>query len=96
MTTTCTYLQQLTQVSDVAHGPLVLGEAQISLHCFKEWISFFWGLLKCKLHWVKGTYKAKLSAYIYICFNQNLDEKFYISAKIEAVKHLINYAQCFC
>ena len=24
MTTTCTYLQQLTQVSDVAHGPLVL------------------------------------------------------------------------
>ena len=28
MTTTCTYLQQLTQVSDVAHGPLVF---------------FFWG-----------------------------------------------------
>ena len=25
MTTTCTYLQQLTQVSDVAHGPLVVG-----------------------------------------------------------------------
>ena len=25
MTTTCTYLQQLTQVSDVAHGPLVFG-----------------------------------------------------------------------
>ena len=24
MTTTCTYLQQLTQVSEVAHGPLVL------------------------------------------------------------------------
>ena len=24
MTTTCTYLKQLTQVSDVAHGPLVL------------------------------------------------------------------------
>ena len=24
MTTTCTYLQQLTQVSDVAHGPLVM------------------------------------------------------------------------
>ena len=24
MTTTCTYLQQLTQVSDVAHGPLVV------------------------------------------------------------------------
>ena len=23
MTTTCTYIQQLTQVSDVAHGPLV-------------------------------------------------------------------------
>ena len=26
MTTTCTYLQQLTQVSDVAHGPLVYRE----------------------------------------------------------------------
>ena len=26
MTTTCTYLQQLTQVSDVAHGPLVSKE----------------------------------------------------------------------
>ena len=43
MTTTCTYLQQLTQVSDVAHGPLVY---------------------------------------------QNLDEKYFISAKNEAVKHL--------
>ena len=28
MTTTCTYLQQLTQVSDVAHGPLVSNYAQ--------------------------------------------------------------------
>ena len=28
MTTTCTYLQQLTQVSDVAHGPLVCLTAQ--------------------------------------------------------------------
>ena len=36
MTTTCTYLQQLTQVSDVAHGPLVLIsvniKAQLILH----------------------------------------------------------------
>ena len=29
MTTTCTYLQQLTQVSDVAHGPLVINQCQI-------------------------------------------------------------------
>ena len=32
--------------------------------------------------------KVKLIAYIYIPFNQNLDEKSYISAKIEAVKQL--------
>ena len=32
--------------------------------------------------------KIKFIAYIYIRFNQNLDEKSYISAKIEAVKHL--------
>ena len=31
MTTTCTYLQQLTQVSDVAHGPLVF--SLLSLQC---------------------------------------------------------------
>ena len=31
MTTTCTYLQQLTQVSDVAHGPLVF--LHIWIHC---------------------------------------------------------------
>ena len=30
MTTTCTYLQQLTQVSDVAHGPLVQRRAVVS------------------------------------------------------------------
>ena len=29
MTTTCTYLQQLTQVSDVAHGPLVLSKLYV-------------------------------------------------------------------
>ena len=29
MTTTCTYLQQLTQVSDVAHGPLVFNSRKI-------------------------------------------------------------------
>ena len=37
MTTTCTYLQQLTQVSDVAHGPLVTDSFSLSLslpmHC---------------------------------------------------------------
>ena len=32
--------------------------------------------------------KIKFIAYIYILFNQNLDEKLYISSKIEAVKHL--------
>ena len=32
--------------------------------------------------------KIKLIAYIYIRFNQNMDNKSYISAKIEAVKHL--------
>ena len=31
MTTTCTYLQQLTQVSDVAHGPLVLLQTNVNL-----------------------------------------------------------------
>ena len=31
MTTTCTYLQQLTQVSDVAHGPLVFKKEQLLL-----------------------------------------------------------------
>ena len=31
MTTTCTYLQQLTQVSDVAHGPLVFSRQLINV-----------------------------------------------------------------
>ena len=35
MTTTCTYLQQLTQVSDVAHGPLVLAHLSHRL-----WVSY--------------------------------------------------------
>ena len=36
MTTTCTYLQQLTQVSDVAHGPLVYFTSLDSLaYCFE-------------------------------------------------------------
>ena len=30
MTTTCTYLQQLTQVSDVAHGPLVFSSSEMN------------------------------------------------------------------
>ena len=33
MTTTCTYLQQLTQVSDVAHGPLVVKDFSATLQC---------------------------------------------------------------
>ena len=32
--------------------------------------------------------KVKFIAYIYIRFNQNLDEKSYIRAKIEAIKQL--------
>ena len=40
-------------------------------------------------------------AYIYICFNQIFDEKSYISAKIEAIKHLhaiflLAAEQCRC
>ena len=43
--------------------------------------------------------KIKFIAYIYICVNQTLDEKSYISAKIKAVKHLhavflLNEEQC--
>ena len=34
MTATCTYLQQLTQVSDVAHGPLVNFCFCVSFHLF--------------------------------------------------------------
>ena len=32
--------------------------------------------------------KIKVIVYIYTPLNQNLDEKFYIKAEIEAVKHL--------
>ena len=32
--------------------------------------------------------RTKFIVYIYIRFNRNLDEKSYISAEIEAVKHL--------
>ena len=32
--------------------------------------------------------KSKFIDYIYIRFDQNLHEKYYISAKVEAVKHL--------
>ena len=61
---------------------------------------FFLGLSKCKLHVhslctrPKVVYtsinirKNKFIAYIYIHFNQNIDEKSDISAKIEAGKHL--------
>ena len=38
MTTTCTYLQLLTQVSDVAHGPLVLNYCSLR--------SFVWEKMK--------------------------------------------------
>ena len=34
MATTCTYLQQLTQVSDVAHGPLVVFTSFDTVCCF--------------------------------------------------------------
>ena len=44
MTTTCTYLQQLTQVSDVAHGPLVL---------MWEWSDFFFFLMWEWSDWCK-------------------------------------------
>ena len=78
----------------------------------KEWISFFWGLSKSKLHWVAckvnqpprdscklcqrsnvvytsiNIRKIKFFAYIYIHFNQNIDENSDISAKIEAEKHV--------
>ena len=39
MTTTCTYLQQLTQVSDVAHGPLVYLKCLGSPPCFLPFIT---------------------------------------------------------
>ena len=69
---------------------------------FKNWISFFWGLSKCKLHWVAcklclrpnvvytsiNIRKIKFISHIYIHFNQNVDEKSDISTKIEAGKHL--------
>ena len=66
----------------------------------------FWGLSKCKLHWVACKVnepsvvytsihirKIMFIAYIYIRFNKNLDEKSYISAKIEAVNI---YTPFFC
>ena len=37
---------------------------------------------------VPFTQKIKFIAYIYIRFNQNLDERSYLSSKIKAVKHL--------
>ena len=40
MTTTCTYLQQLSQVSDVAHGPLVFfvrGQKKSLTLCLLSW-----------------------------------------------------------
>ena len=40
MTTTCTYLQQLTQVSDVAHGPLVKG-SNITIFNFASLLNGF-------------------------------------------------------
>ena len=55
---------------------------------FMEWILFFWGLSKCKLHWVvckvnEPLRKIKFIAYIYIPFDQNLEEKSYVSAEVE-------------
>ena len=42
---------------------------------------------QCSLHFDKHQ-KIKFIAYIYIRFNQNLDDISYIIAKIDAVKHL--------
>ena len=39
MTTTCTYLQQLTQVSDVAHGPLVFYSVQLYILGYVRYMS---------------------------------------------------------
>ena len=47
---------------------------------------------QCYLHSI-NIRKIKFIANFYICFNQNLEEKFYIMAKIEAIKH---YMQFIC
>ena len=54
----------------------------------------------CKLCWRPNVVytlinirKNQFTAYIYIHYNQTLDEKSYISAKIEAVKH---FQAVFC
>ena len=36
--------------------------------------------------------KIKFTPYIYIRFNQNPDEKSYVSVKIEAVNHLLSFS----
>ena len=50
MTTTCTYLQQLTQVSDVAHGPLVFClQCVYNFHLHSTFVireSFYQALIK--------------------------------------------------
>ena len=47
MTTTCTYLQQLTQVSDVAHGPLVICIHCLSFNSFSSYL-FNTSNFRCK------------------------------------------------
>ena len=51
---------------------------------FKEWILFFWGFDCVQSEWTP----VKFIAYVYIHFNQNVNEKSDISAKIDAGKHL--------
>ena len=60
-------------------------------------MSFFLGLSRCKPHFASNPVfvytsinirKMKFIAYIYIPVSQNLVKQSYVSAKIEAVKHL--------
>ena len=53
---------------------------------------------QCSLHF-KNVMKNKFIAYIYIRFNQKLDEKSSLRVKIEAVEHYHNIfknTQCSC
>ena len=45
-------------------------------------------MTQCSLHFDKYKKKHQFIAYIYSGFNQNPDEKSYIRAKIETIKHL--------
>ena len=47
---------------------------------------------QCNYTWL-NIRKIKFFVYIYICFNQNLDEKAYISAESKTVKHFLTVLQ---